>query len=228
METHLLLADPDDRQREDLLTRLREDGFFVHGVGDVTAALDAAERQWPHLALIDLQFPDGTGEHLATELLRRGNLPIVVVSGHGAANSRVRALETFAEDFVTRPYLYPELVARIRRILRRTILSAPPEEERLPLGSGRWVDLRRREVYWNEHTTHLTPTEGRLLELFVLNPDRILPNDLILQRVWCDAPVGVNTLWEFVRRLRTKLGDDARDPRLIRSARGIGYLFRRP
>jgi len=61
-----------------------------------------------------------------------------------------------------------------------------------------------------------------------LDPDRILPNDLILQRVWCDTPVGVNTLWEFVRRLRTKLGDDARDPRLILSARGIGYLFRRP
>lgn len=227
METHLLLADPDDGQREELFLRLQEDGFFVRGVGDVAAALDAADRQWPHLALIELQFPDGTGEHLAGELLRRGDVPIVVVSEHGTAASRIRAIETFAEDFITRPYLYPELVARVRRILRRTMLSAPPGEDRLQLGPGRWVDLRRREVYWNQQTTHLTPTEGRLLELFVLNPDRILPNDLILQRVWCDSPVGVNTLWEFVRRLRTKLGDDARDPRLILSARGIGYLFRR-
>lgn len=228
METHLLLVDPDDSQREGLLARLREDGFFVRGVGDIAAAIEAVDRQWPHLALIELQFPDGTGEHLAGELLRRGNVPIVVVSGHGTAASRVRALETFAEDFVSRPFLYPELVARVRRILRRTILRAPSGEDRLSLGPGQWVDLRRREVYRNDQTTHLTPTEGRLLELFVLNPDRILPNDLILQRVWCDTPVGVNTLWEFVRRLRTKLGDDARDPQLILSARGIGYRFRRP
>jgi len=228
METHILLADPDESHRELLQLRLREDGFVVRASGDIAAALDAVERQWPHLCLIELSYADGSGEQLAGELTRRGNLPIIVVSTQSDATTRVRALETYADDFVVRPYVYAELLARIRRVLRRTLLCAPSGNDRLPLEPGRWVDLRRRQVYWKEQITHLTPTEGRLLQLFMLNPDQVLPNDLILQRVWCDSPVGINTLWEFVRRLRTKLGDDAQDPRLILSERGVGYLFRKP
>jgi two-component system KDP operon response regulator KdpE len=222
-----LLVDADDARRHDLGARLHDDGFTVHAAVGRASALEVAERDWPHLAVVDLQFPDGTAEQLARQLERGGNVPFVVVSVNHDCAARVQALEQFADDYVTSPYVYAELLARVRRVLRRTLISTEVGDERIELGQGRWLDPRRRTILSEERTDYLTPTEARLLELFVRNPDRVLPSGLIIQRVWSDAPVGVNTLWEFIRRLRIKLGDTAPRPRYIRSVRGIGYQFRR-
>lgn len=227
MDLRLLLVDPDDAHRQDLLPCLRDDGFVVQGVSGLAGAVEAACRTWPHVVLTDLRYPDGTAEQLVHALSRRGELAFIVVSTDTDVVTRVRALDRFAEDFVARPYDYSELTARIRRVVRRSLVSTRLDTEQIVLGSGCWLDLQRREIHHDGLIARLTPTEGRLLSLFLLNPDRILPIDLILQRVWFDTPVGRNTLWEFIRRLRTKLGDDAVDPHYIVSARGIGYQFRR-
>ncbi|HVC31973.1 MAG TPA: response regulator transcription factor [Chloroflexota bacterium] len=223
----LLLVDADDAHRHDLGARLRNDGFEVACAAGRAEAVDLASRSWPHLVLTDLSFADGPAERLVQELSRHGDLPFVVVSTNGDAAARVQALDRFADDFVTRPYYYDELAARVRRVLRRALIGARLGEEGVTLGRGRWVDLHRREIRSAEETIRLTPTEARLLGLFLLNTGQVLPMNLILQRVWGDAPAGVNTLWEYVRRLRIKLGDDAQAPRYIVSARGIGYEFKR-
>jgi DNA-binding response OmpR family regulator len=228
MDLHLLIVDADEAHRHTLSTHLHDDGYDVSAADNAGAALDLIDRHWPQLALADLRFPGGSAEQLAAEINRQGDLPFIVISSNPDAAARVRALERFAEDYIVRPYHYPELLARIRRVLRRTLIAGSIGDGRIDLGPGRWVDLARRELGSGAQVRHLTPTEARLLELFVLNPGRVLPNDLILQRVWQDAPVGVNTLWEFIRRLRSKLDDDSATPRYILCARGVGYQFRRP
>jgi len=228
MELRLLVVDADDAHRCGLSAQLRNDGFTVSGASSASEALELANRSWPHLVLADLSFPDGSAERLAIALNRTGDLPIVVLTACDNPATRIWALTRFAEDYVTRPYSYEELLARVRRVLRRSLIGIRVGDERINLGDGRWVDLSRREIGDGKRTQRLTPTESRLLALFLLNVGQVLPIDLILQRVWCDAPAGANTLWEYVRRLRIKLADDARNPYYIVSSRGIGYQFRLP
>lgn len=224
---HLLLVDGDDLHREELASRFRRDGFVVSGAAGAGDALDMAGRSWPHLLVTELTLPDGPAARLVGELNRHGDVSVIVVSTNGDAAVRVDALTRFADDFMTRPYCYDELLARVRRVLRRTLVANRLGAEQIGLGGERRVDLSRREIRDGDRVTHLTPTEARLLGLFLLNAGQVLPTDLILQRVWSDAPAGANTLWEYVRRLRIKLGDDARTPHFITSTRGIGYRFAR-
>lgn len=224
---HLLLVDGDDSHRNELAARLRQDGFAVACAAGANEALELARRSWPHLVLTELTLADGPAARLAGELNRYGDVSFVVVSTNGDAAVRVEALTRFADDFVTRPYCYDELVARVRRVLRRALVADRLGAEQIALGGDRRVDLHRREIRDGDRVTHLTPTEARLLGLFLLNAGQVLPTDLILQRVWPDAPAGANTLWEYVRRLRIKLGDDVRTPRYITSTRGVGYRFAR-
>lgn len=227
MEIHLLLVDADESHRAGLSAQLRRDGFAVSSASGTVEALGLAHQRWPHLVLTDLELPDGPAERLASRLNRQGDLPFLVVTPNDDADGRVRALTRFAEDYVTRPYRYDELLARIRRVLRRSLISSPIAGERVRLGDDRWIDLSRREIRRDGQVQHLTPTEARLLGLLLRNAGQVLPSPLILQRVWADTPVGVNTLWEYIRRLRIKLGDDAESPRYIVSARGVGYRFQR-
>lgn len=225
MALRLLLVDGDASHRGTLGKELRGDGFAVSTAADLGEAVEQTERDWPHLVLTDLGFPDGTAAELAGRLRRRGELPIVVVAANRDAQARARAIEQFADDFVSRPYLYAELLARVRRVLRRALPRAGTGDGRIDLGAGRWVDLRLREASDGARMTYLTPTEARLLDLFLGNPGQTLPNELILQRTWLDPPSGPSSLWEYVRRLRHKLGDDGRPPRLIVSRRGLGYRW---
>lgn len=227
MEIHLLLVDADDTHRSGLSAQLRKEGFAVSGASGTIEALDLASQCWPHLVVTDLDLPDGPAERLASRLSRQGDLPFLVVTSNDDALLRVRALTRFADDYVTRPYRYDELVARIRRILRRSLIGSRIGDERIRLEEDCWIDLSRREIRQRGQVQRLTPTEARLLGLLLLNAGQVLPSSLILQRVWCDTPVGVNTLWEYIRRLRIKLGDDADSPRYIVSTRGVGYAFRR-
>ncbi|HLH71647.1 MAG TPA: response regulator transcription factor [Chloroflexota bacterium] len=226
METRLLILDSDANRRNELVRSLRDDGFAVVGVDSIATALEAAHQAWPHLVLADLRVVDGSAEQLASELNRLGDLSFIIVSAVADVAARVHALNRFADDYVIHPYCYDELLARVRRVLRRTLIGARLGDERIPLGDGRWADLSRRLIGNGDQVHHLTPTEARLLGLFLLNPGQTLPLSLILQRVWFDAPASTNTLWEYVRRLRAKLGDDARAPHYIVSQRGIGYCLR--
>ena len=175
--------------------------------------------------MVDARFPDGTAEELAARLSRRGELPFVVLSTVSDGPAKVRALERFADDYVARPYLYDELVARVRRVLRRTLPHGEITGDLVDLGRDEQVDLLTREIHRKGSVTRLSPTESRLLGFFVRNAERVLPTELVLQRVWLEAPVESNTLWEYVRRLRRKLGDDESSPTRIITVRGLGYQF---
>jgi DNA-binding response OmpR family regulator len=227
MGLHLLVVDADDVHRAQLRSRLADEGYSVATASGVTSAVDACLRRWPHLGIVDASFTDGSAEKLAMALAQHGDLPLIVVTSVGDSAAKAQAIDRFADDYITRPYGFAELHARVRRVLNRALLASSAPEELVDLGDGRMFDPRRRWVRIADDLRRLTPTEARLLEFFVRNPNRVLPVELILQRVWLDAPVGPNVLWEYVRRLRQRLGDDSRKPRYLVSARGIGYQYYR-
>jgi two-component system OmpR family response regulator len=227
MTYRLLLVDSDDAHRNTLGERLQNDGFAIATAESVRSALAAANRGWPHLAMVELRFADGTAEDLARRLLRQGEVPFLVVSTASDGETKARAIEHFADDYVERPYEYAELLARVHRVLRRSLLRLGEGGDGVELGGGWRLDQARRELRWCDRVVSLTPTEARLLEFFSLNAERVLPTELILQRVWFELPAGENLLWEYVRRLRRKLGDNAGSWPRITSVRGVGYRYLR-
>src|SRR5205085_6854056 len=156
----ILLVDDDPNLLVLLSEQLRAGGFDVETARDGQEALRRVEGEWPDLLLVDMMMPRMDGLTLAREVEARADLPIIVLSAIDAADSKADLLEEVAEDYVTKPYHYPELRARIQRVLRRLGDRVPCQ--RLELGPKLALELHRREAEVDGKTVTLTPTESRL------------------------------------------------------------------
>jgi DNA-binding response OmpR family regulator len=224
----VLVTDDDPDLLFTLRAQLEADGFEVTATASGEAAVAAAERVMPHLAVLDLLMPGIDGFETARRLKRLADVPIIMLTALDDEEHIVQGLETYAEDYITKPFSYRELLARIKRVLERAWPGGEPEARLLALDGGMQVDFARRQVLRDgDQVERLTPTEARLLQLLARNAGRILPNSLLLDRVWPDGGGSVQALWEYVRRLRQKLGDDPESPRYLESERGIGYRLKR-
>ena len=225
--TRILIADDDPDLRFTLEAQLEADGYLVQAAATGRAALGLAERLLPHLAVLDLVMPGLNGFELARRLRRLGDVPVIMLTALDDEETKVRGLEGYAQDYVTKPFSYRELRARIERVLERTRAAAEPEAAVLDLDGGLRVDFARRQVQRaGREPVRLTPTEVRLLQLLARNRGQVLPSTLLLDRAWPDGGGSAPALWEYVRRLRQKLGDDPEAPRYLESERGIGYRLR--
>jgi DNA-binding response OmpR family regulator len=227
-ETPLILITDDD---PDLLftlgAQLEADGYRVLSASNGQAALQLVERTLPRLAVLDLVMPVMDGFELARRLKRMGDVPIIMLTALDDEESKVKGLELYADDYVTKPFSYRELRARIKHVLDRA-RDSDVEGQTVTLAGGQKVDFARRQVLrTGEEPVRLSPTEARLLALLARNAGRVLPAALLLDRCWSDGGGSPQALWEYIRRLRHKLGDDGDAPRLIESDRGIGYRLRR-
>jgi DNA-binding response OmpR family regulator len=226
-EIRVLVADDDPDLRFTLQAQLEADGYAVQVAPDGRVALALAERVLPHLAVVDLVMPAIDGFELARRLRRLGDVPIIMLTALDDEETKVKGLEGYAQDYVTKPFSYRELHARIRRVLERARPAGPPDPPLLALAGGVRVDFARRQVLRPGHEpARLTPTEARLLQLLARNAGQVLPSTVMLDRGWPDGGGSPAALWEYVRRLRQKLGDDAEAPHSLQSERGIGYRLR--
>ncbi len=217
----ILLVD-DDRTLLDVLSRrLIREGYDVQAASSPERALSLLERQWPALLVIDLMMPGMDGFELARRVKRLADLPIIVLSAVDADESKVGALESWAEDYVTKPFNPDELVARINRVFRRTGTS----RGQVLLDSGEVeIDLAARRLVTPAGTHQLTPTEARLLQVLAGSIDRTVPTETLVDRVWSEADgADPSYVWVTVRRLRRKLESDADEPRYLLTDRGVGY-----
>jgi DNA-binding response OmpR family regulator len=223
-DTRILIADDDPDLLFTLGAQLEADGYSVQAAPNGQLALGLAERVLPHLAVIDLVMPIMDGFELARRLRRLADVPIIMLTALDDEESKVKGLELYAQDYVTKPFSYRELHARINRVLERAWAGGTPEPAVLHLADGTQVDFARRQVLRpGQEPIRLTPTEVRLLQVLARNEGQTLPNALLLDRAWPDGGGSAPALWEYVRRLRQKLGDDPDLPRYIKSERGIGY-----
>ena len=189
-------------------------------------ALEAVGRELPALAIVDLMMPGMDGFTLAQRLRQHADLPIIMLTAIDTEEQKIAGLTHYADDYVTKPFSYGELLARIRNLLARAWPQGVLVDSTFVVDDALTIDFARHLVRAAGEERNLTPTESRLLHLLVKNRGRILPNELILDRLWPDGSGAMNSLWEYVRRLREKLGDTPDEPRYIESERGVGYRFR--
>jgi DNA-binding response OmpR family regulator len=220
----LLLVDDDPDIVHSLSINLQADGYRTLCAGSGAEALASIRSGLPSLAVVDLMMPGMDGFETSRRIKRYADIPIVILTAIDTEATKIRAIDLYADDYVTKPFDYAELAARIRRILNRAWPKGPPEssvqiDERLQL------DFAARRVCVMGVERRLSPTECRLLHLLYANAGRTLPADLILDRVWPDGEGESGYLWEYIRRLREKLGDNPAAPRYILSERAIGYRF---
>lgn len=223
--TRILLVEDEESYRDPLTYQLRRDGFDVVAVADGPSALVAYDRGGVDLVLLDLMLPGLPGTEVCRELRQRGSVPVIMLTAKDSEIDKVVGLEIGADDYVTKPYSYRELVARVRAVLRRRVES--PEAVLLPStleAAGIVMDVERHTVAVRGTPTAFPLREFELLEMFLRNPDRVLTRGQLIDRVWGADYVGdTKTLDVHVKRIRAKVELDPSDPRILVTVRGLGY-----
>jgi DNA-binding response OmpR family regulator len=218
----ILIVDDDPTLLVLLAEQLRDDGFEIATARDGTEALRRLEAGWPDLLIIDVMMPRMDGLTLAREVKERADLPIIVLSAIDTGDSKADLLEEVAEDYVTKPYHYPELRARINRVMRRLGDRVPRRS--LPIGPALTLELHRREATVRDQTIALTPTESRLLYALAANLGNTVTTETLLARGWADTEeADPSYVWVTMRRLRQKLEVDPNHPAHLLTVRGVGY-----
>ena len=224
--TRVLVVDDETNITDLVATALRYEGFEVSSAGTGRAALSLVESFRPNLIVLDVMLPDVDGFEVQRKLVDRGRrVPVLFLTARDATEDKVRGLTIGGDDYVTKPFSLEELIARIRAVLRRA-RGTGPDAERLRFADIE-MDEATHEVWRGGRPIDLTPTEFNLLRFFLLNPRRVLSKSQILDHVWNYDFGGDPSIVEtYVSYLRKKV--DAREPPVIHTVRGVGYVLRTP
>jgi two-component system KDP operon response regulator KdpE len=221
--TSVLIVDDEPAMLRVLRAALDARGYEVQTAMTGEQAITAVATQAPDLVMLDLGLPDIDGVEVCRRIRSWSEVPILVLSAEGSDDRKVRALDEGADDYVTKPFSMPELLARIRVALRhRSASGAEDEPAVLEVGDVR-VDVPRHQVTVGGTPVDLTPKEFGFLALLARWPGRVLTHRMILQEVW-GPEYGRETqyLRVYASQLRKKLADDPTNPRLVTEP-GVGY-----
>jgi two-component system, OmpR family, KDP operon response regulator KdpE len=219
----VLVVDDEPQIRRALRLVLRANGYEVTEVAAGEAALDALATAVFDLMILDLVLPDVDGVEVCRRVRDWSELPVVVLSAHGDEEIKVRALDEGADDYVTKPFSAPELLARMRSALRRASAKSAPSGPIVCAG-GVDIDLVRRRVVRDGQEVHLTPTEYDLLRVLVQQTGRVITHGHLLRSVMGEGyEDATGTLRVHIASLRKKLEGDPSRPRIIKTEPGVGY-----
>lgn len=233
METVLIVEDSRAMQRT--LQRLFEsDSLAVQTAGDGPSGLECFRKQLPCAVVLDLKLPGLSGKELCREFKSiAAHVPIVVLSANSEVEDKVLLLELGADDYVTKPFSPKELLARVRRAMRRTgsksaetsVTSKSVRHEVLAFGDAR-IDFTSMEATRAGKPVCMTAQEFKLLKYFASTPERVIPRDELLNEVWgYQNYPSTRTVDNHVLRLRQKLEPDPAMPRYLLTIHGAGYKF---
>jgi len=229
----VLVVDDEANIRELVSVYLRAAGFSVEFAADGPSAIEQFRAVAPDLIVLDIMLPGMTGAEVCAQIRAESSVPIVMLTARDTDADKVSLLESGADDFVVKPFSPPELVARIRAVLRRTgegrasTAPAPPPIAVVSVG-GLVLDTETREVTVDGEPVALTAREFDLVLAMARRPGVVFSREQLLE-----AAVGYADFAEargvdvHVRHIREKLGDDAANPRFLETVRGVGYRLRR-
>ena len=228
--TRILLVEDEENYRVPLAFSLRRDGFDVVQAADGVAAVEAFEAAGGagggaiDLVLLDLMLPRLSGIEVCRRIRHTSTVPVIMLTARDSEADTVVGLRIGADDYVTKPYSYRELLARVNAVLRRSHgEEQEPAEPVLEVGRVR-MDVERHEVTVDGEAVAMPLREFELLELFMRHPGRVLARGEIIDRVWGADYVGdTKTLDVHVKRIRAKIEAEPGEPRLLVTVRGVGY-----
>ena len=221
----MLVVEDDDRIRAALRLALRDEGYLVTEVADAESALSRFRDGSPDLVLVDIMLPGLDGLALCHQIRQRSDVPIIIVTARDDSHDVVAGLEAGADDYVTKPFVFKELAARIRALLRRTRGVLREETSTLRFGDLE-VSIHEGLVRRGDEVIQLTRTEFLLLCELVDNPRRVLSREQLLERVWgYDYYGDARIVDAHIGRLRKKIESDPAAPRHVTTVRGLGYKF---
>jgi DNA-binding response OmpR family regulator len=215
----------DDKTIADFVARgLREAGFAVDQTTDGDEGLQAALSSQYDVAIVDLMLPMRDGLAVIDELRRRGRpTPVLILSARRSVDDRVRGLQTGGDDYLTKPFAFAELLARVQALVRRA--TRTPEATTLTVGDLS-MDLLSRKVTRGGTPLDLRPREFALLEYLMRNPGKVISKTMILSHVWdYSFDPQTNIVDVLVSRLRDKI-DKPFETRRLQTVRGVGYVLR--
>lgn len=227
-EISILIADDEEEIADLVAIHLEKEGYHVMKVSDGQEAVRAVEAQVFDLLILDIMMPKMDGYEVTRRIREKHNMPIIFLSAKTSDFDKVQGLVIGADDYMTKPFVPIELVARVNAQLRRFMKlnhSMAKQNSNLEFG-GLTISPEQRTVTLYGKNIELTPKEFEILYLLASNPNKVYSAEDIFQKVWGDAYYeSANTVMVHIRTLRKKLEEDKRNNKLIKTVWGVGYKF---
>jgi two-component system KDP operon response regulator KdpE len=225
-KARILVVDDEPRYTWAIQAILQGVGYETLMAADGETAIALAAVEQLDLILLDVKLPDLDGRQVCERIREFSMTPVIMLTAMADERDKVKGLDAGADDYITKPFGAPELLARVRAILRRAQASQMPGPSTVFRADGLEVDLARQRVVVRGQEIGLTPTEYKLLCEFVKQPQRVLVPGYLLERVWGVGYEGEeHILRQVIHRVRRKIEPDPRQPHYIQTKPGMGYML---
>jgi two-component system, OmpR family, response regulator RegX3 len=228
MVSRILIVEDEPALSDAMRYSLEREGFACDVAEDGVSALKQYEADPPALVLLDLMLAGVPGMDVCRAIRAKDPTPIIIVSARDSETDKVLGLELGADDYITKPFNVRELIARVRTVLRRAAIAAPPpvDAQEVLVGGPVRLDPDRHEVTVDGTLVILPPKEFVLLEIMMRRAGRLCTREALIADVWGNDYYGdTRTLDVHIKRLRSKIEPSRRTPRYITTVRGLGYKF---
>ncbi|MCZ6707987.1 MAG: response regulator transcription factor [Chloroflexi bacterium] len=223
--TSILVVDDERAVRDVVRLYLEQDGYDVSTASNGPDALAAFESDAPDLVVLDLMLPELSGEEICRYIRQTSDVAIIMLTARGAESERLTGLQLGADDYVVKPFSPRELVARVKAVLRRAAPAVDQPEGSISAGDLE-IDPTRRTVLRDGHPVTLAAREFDLLLFFAQHPQQVFSREQLLENVWgWEFEGDISTVTVHVRRLRSKIEVDDRNPRHLVTIWSVGYKF---
>ena len=229
MAKKVLVVDDEKLIVKGIRFSLEQDGMEVTCAYDGEEALHLAQENKFDMILLDIMLPKMDGFEVCQAIREFSNMPIVMLTAKGDDMDKILGLEYGADDYITKPFNILEVKARIKAIMRRTAASEPKEENSKVIESGDLkLDCESRRLFDQGREINLAAKEFDLLELLVMNPNKVYSRENLLNLVWgYEYPGDVRTVDVHVRRLREKIEPNPSEPKYVHTKWGVGYFYQK-